>query len=94
MSKPEAKQRVASLISAFNADPLRDDLRRHLSKSLMELSDQLEIASKTILVASAADMLEMVARIEGVLREFKLAVVSLQSLGFARSKTKSISRNK
>ena len=75
MSKPEAKQRVASLISAFNADPLRDDLRRHLSKSLMEL-------------------LEMVARIEGVLREFKLAVVSLQSLGFARSKTKSISRNK
>ena len=83
-------QRVASLISQFYSDGLRDDLRRSLKADLAGLSIELENASKLILVASQRDMLDMVTR----MRDHRQAVEVLGSLGFSRSKDKAISKHR
>ena len=88
------KQRVASLISGFNSDALRDALRRSLKADLVGLSVELENASKLILVASQRDMLDAVTRIEQRLRDHRQAVQVLGSLGFERSKEKAISKHR
>tara|TARA_R110002020_G_scaffold171937_1_gene362018 strand:- start:8310 stop:8606 length:297 start_codon:yes stop_codon:yes gene_type:complete len=87
-------QRVASLISQFYSNGLRDDLRRSLKADLAGLSIELENASKLILVASQRDMLDMVTRIEQRLRDHRQAVEVLGSLGFSRSKDKAISKHR
>ena len=75
---------ITHLVKPSSNDRLQDEVRKHLERDLVNLSEALKDASAYTRVASSDDMLLLVKQIEQRLNAFRTNVKVTAALGLQR----------